>query len=145
MSNIVPFKDTTFEECVTDSAVIGETDDCSVKAVAIAARVSYSNAHKVLKACGRKNRKGASTGTISAAMFLLRAEMRSVDMNQLRMINHYRTLTVNNVVKYLRSDASYIMYTRDHVVAVRNGKVEDWTAGRKHRVLSVHQIIREEK
>jgi len=36
---------------------------------------------------------------------------------------------------------SFLCVTRDHVFAVKNGRVIDWTDGRRHRVIGVYKII----
>ncbi len=137
-----PLSRTTYEACVAESEKHNEDNDCSVKAVAIAARVPYDLAHKALAMFGRKHRQGASTGSIAAAFMSIKAKMVSVDYEMIRKRNGGRTLTVNNIVPHLNKSRHYILYTAGHVVAVKKGVVQDWTEGRRHRVISIHEIVR---
>lgn len=51
------------------------------------------------------------------------------------------SLTVKNCTKYL-TKGTFILGVREHVLAVKNGKVEDWTRGRKHRVKYIYKITK---
>ena len=51
------------------------------------------------------------------------------------------SLTVKNCTKYL-TKGTFILGVREHVLAVKNGKVEDWTRGRKHRVKYIYRITK---
>ena len=46
------------------SAAQGETNDCTVIAVAIATGKAYDEVHNIFRRCGRKRRRGCSTLTV---------------------------------------------------------------------------------
>jgi len=50
------------------------------------------------------------------------------------------TMTVGNCNKYLRADRNYILGVRGHSVAMVNGSIEDHTAGRKNRIISIIEL-----
>lgn len=50
------------------------------------------------------------------------------------------TMTVGNCHKYLRADRNYILGVRGHSLAMVNGTIEDHTAGRKNRIISILEL-----
>ena len=48
-------------------------------------------------------------------------------------------LTPNNVNQYL-AEGVYILGCRGHVLALKNGNVEDWTNGRKYRITRIWKV-----
>ncbi len=48
-------------------------------------------------------------------------------------------ITVNNCTSYL-DKGIYILGVSRHVLALKNGIVEDWTKGRKHRINKIYKI-----
>ena len=106
-----------------------EHNDCTVKAIAIACDVAYRVAHRALANAGRPRRDGCYPRQQQAAIEALGFEIEYI---------HFSAKTV----KTLASDpvvakGHYMAWVRGHVFAVKNGKVEDWTEGRKHRIQSV--------
>ena len=51
------------------------------------------------------------------------------------------SLTVKNCTKYL-DKGTFILKVSRHVLAVKNGKVEDWTRGRQNRVKDIYRITK---
>ena len=51
----------------------------------------------------------------------------------------YGNMTANNCTDYLPR-GNYILGVRGHVLGVQNGKVQDWTEGRKHYINRVWKI-----
>ena len=49
------------------------------------------------------------------------------------------SITVNNCSSYL-GKGIYILGVSRHVLALKNGIVEDWTKGRKHRINKIYKI-----
>tara|TARA_A100000171_G_C2109866_1_gene134424 strand:+ start:387 stop:956 length:570 start_codon:yes stop_codon:yes gene_type:complete len=49
------------------------------------------------------------------------------------------SITVNNCSAYL-GKGTYILGVSRHVLALKNGIVEDWTKGRKHRINRIYKI-----
>ena len=106
-----------------------EFNDCTVKAIAIACDVAYKVAHRALANAGRKRRQGCYPHEQEAALKALGFEVEYI---------HFSAKTV----KTLASDpvvakGHYMAWVRGHVFAVKNGKVEDWSEGRKHRIKAV--------
>lgn len=136
----LPICRTTYAKCVEPSDKMNEDNDCSVKAVAIAGRTTYNIAHALLKAAGRKDRKGCRVSLINSVLEEgLSTTLRDMPMEVLRK-RRGGGLTSNNIHTVLNKQRTYIAYTRDHVLTIRNGKLEDWTDGRRFRVLRVLEV-----
>ena len=138
----IPRSRMTYEKTRKPSAAYNETDDCTVIAVAIAGKVSYEMAHSVLKKCGRKDRSGASVQAVSAALGSIGAEEIELCTMKLEYKNKGVSLTPNNIVKVLSKYRNYIAYTCNHAIAIRKGVVEDWTEGKRHRIIEVYEVKR---
>ena len=109
-----------------------ENNDCGVKAVAIACDVAYIVAKKALEKQGRIARKGASLGSILDAFKALGFKAERVELKA-------------KTVTGLESDPTvkaghYVALVRGHILAIKNGSVEDWTEGRKHRIVLAYKI-----
>lgn len=124
----------TFQEVQRESQAIGETNDCTVKAVSIACQVPYSEAHQYLKSLGRKNRRGHhwQANGIGYAEALHKIGVEGVEVG-------FRSKTVKTLAREL-TKGHYMVKVKGHVLAIVDGKVEDWTEGRQHRVLKVMRI-----
>ena len=113
----------------------GETNDCSVKAVSIVCNVPYHVAHKALALQGRVNRRGAGSWQIEKAIETL----------------GFKVVQINNVkaatcATLARDPAVYkgffFAYVRRHILAVVDGKIEDWTATNcRRRLEGVYKIV----
>ena len=111
---------------------LNETNDCSVKAVSIACDVPYFVAHKALKLQGRRNRKGSLIPQIRRAFESL----------------GFKTVQVKHkaaTVSTLANDSTvqqgfYVAVVSRHILAVVNGKIEDWSEGSRRRIESVYRV-----
>ena len=123
-----------YQETSLASALKGENNDCSVKALAIASGKHYDVVHAILKAEGRKDRKGAYMPQIMAAANKLGLKCYNITRQRKQWG------TVRGIVSKLRGNRTYLVHTSRHILPVVNGKVEDWTDGRLNRVVTVWQI-----
>lgn len=123
-----------FASMQDESNKFGETRDCSVKAVAIACEVDYGVAHAALKKHGRKDKRSAYHGTINNALKELGFKKVKVDCSA-------RTVTTIPRDRAFRN-GRFMVFVSGHVLAVTDGTVQDWTAGRQHRVKEAYEIVR---
>lgn len=121
----------TYSSVTEQSRHHNETNDCAVKAVAIACNVAYSTAHAALKKHGRKDRHGTFHYTTFTAIKDLGFVATKIVTR-----NSYTMRTVNKLCPTGRC----LVFVHRHVAAMVDGKVQDWTAGRCHRVESVYVI-----
>jgi hypothetical protein len=114
----------------------GETNDCTVRALTAATGLDYDICHAQLAKQGRKNRKGCHwfiEGPKAAKA--LGFEMRKMDRNEYRaktMITAERDSSL--------SSGRYCVLVRGHVAAMVDGKVIDWSQGRRHRIAAIYAV-----
>lgn len=113
-----------------------ETRDCAVKAVAFSCDISYEEAHAALKAAGRKNNKGTPN-------HLTRKVLKQQGFKTEKY--EHRAKTVRTLARELRFvRGTFLVWTRGHILCIKDGKVMDWTKGRLHRITSVERVVRNE-
>lgn len=122
---------------------IGETNDCTVKALAVVTGASYDAAHEALRVAGRVYCEGASYEAQRAA---------------LRTLNHrvLRVWTPKRLLLELGSKRRQLLTTLDlagadlppllvhmngHVAAFQDGIVHDWTNDRKAPILEAWEVV----
>lgn len=110
----------------------GETNDCAVKAISIACDVPYHVAHKAAAVYGRIARKGTYMSTTQATVSALGFSMVAVD-------------STARTVKSLDRDPAvqkghYMALVSRHILAVIDGKVEDWSEDTARRIKQVYKI-----
>ena len=95
-----------------------EHNDCSVRAYATAACVSYDVAHALFKQHGREN-------THCTKAIVMDAVMRSTFPNA---INAFPSISVTKFLK-LYPTGHYIVHTYNHAFAIVDGIIHDWAPG----------------
>ncbi len=115
---------------------MNEKNDCTVKALSIACRVPYNTAHDALKQMGRKKGKGATNAQWMEAIYLLGCEFEETLWPKQKNGSSYTPKTIGKAYKR----GYYVVHFRGHVAAMINGEIQDWTVGRKHRVLAVYKV-----
>lgn len=123
-----------YEKAKTYAAQKSETNDCSVKAVSIACDVPYHVAHKALALQGRNNRRGAYEWQIHRALQSLGFDIRIVNATAASCATIARDVKVQK--------GFFIAYVSRHILAIVDGKVEDWTATNcRRRIQSVYRVV----
>lgn len=109
-----------------------ERNDCVVRALALAAGISYDESHALLEKHGRQYAKGTSWMTHRNAI---------KDLNGTAVIDTPNTklakFTLNSFITN-HPTGSYFVIRRGHAIAVINGRVYDWQytdTGERSKVL----------
>ena len=123
-----------FEKVKNESFKANESNDCAVKAIAIACNVPYKVAHKALANLGRRNRRGTLNSTIHTAIKQLGFNLECITFKV--KAKTVTTLAADRAVK----DGFFVAFVRGHIAAIVNGQIEDWTEGKRHRVRLVYKI-----
>jgi hypothetical protein len=110
-----------------------DSNHCTVVGLAVSCKVSYGKAFNIFKKLGRITGKGTHKGTQIMAFRELGYELKRV---------HCEAKTVTTLANHLPSAGQYVAYTRGHMLAVDDGVVKDWTDGRRHRVIAVFQVVK---
>ena len=116
----------------------GETNDCTVRALTASTGLDYDVCHAQLAKQGRKNRKGCHwtiEGPKAAAA--LGFTMRQLPRSEYRA----KTMITAERDPALRS-GRFAVLVRGHVAALVDGKVVDWSAGRRHRIAAIYEVTR---
>jgi len=124
----------TFNDCAVISNRLGESGDCTVKAVAVACQVCYEEAHEYLRSLGRKWGRGHHWAA-NGIGYTERLDKLGIEGEEIEV----KSKTVKTLAREL-TEGHYMVKVKGHVLAIVDGKVEDWTAGRQHRVLKVMKI-----
>jgi hypothetical protein len=143
------FKTTTLAAHDAASNAKGETNDCTVRALAAASGASYEEAHAALAKHGRPYRKGPT------ATWIYSHGRRYIDCPALRKAaldlgcswkvlepTEYKAKTMTTAARdrHLAS-GRFICMVRGHVAALVDGEVIDWTAGRRHQIKEVYKLV----
>ena len=114
-----------------------ETSDCAVIALAIVTDLTYGAVHKLLEQTGRKARSITHRGHINNALDFLDIKTRDVT-------KQYHTLgakTIRTLGRVMAGrEGIYLAYTHDHILAVKDGVLHDWLAGRTHRIVTILKL-----
>jgi hypothetical protein len=106
-----------------------ENNDCTVKALAIATGLDYSVVHAAFTKAGRKNRKGCNRRITKIAAAALGFDMEPTVFSAKTAITVERD-------RRLQSGRYVIGMTR-HLAAMVDGKLHDWSKGRRKRINNV--------
>jgi hypothetical protein len=109
-----------------------EENDCAVKAVAIVCNATYEEAHATLKRLGRRDGRGTPMDVIMAAVKALGCHVTYNGKHDHRGVNCGRR-TINSLRLPEGGKGRWLVLTRNHILAVVDGKVMDWTEGRRHQ------------
>jgi len=116
----------------------GSRNDCSVIAISIVCRTTYKAAFIACEKVGRKPKGGLSSIYIGFVAKSLGFNLEVIAGLKQKNGSNYTAKTIGDKLK----KGYYLVFTSDHVFAVVNGDVEDWTKNRKHTVTDVYKVIR---
>lgn len=115
-----------------------ERNDCTVRALTASTGLAYDVCHEQFRKQGRKNRKGVHffrEGPIAATA--LGYTLRRLQPNE------YRAKTMITAERDPQlSSGSYCVLVRGHVAALVEGKVIDWSQGRRHKIQAVYAVTK---
>ena len=135
-------KQSMYYTSMRDAAqAMNESKDCAVVAVAFACRVPYQVAHLALKANGRRSRDGTMFHITSAAVQDLGFKVEALENIRQKNGCRYTPKTIGEKLKR----GYYLCRVANHIFAVVNGKVMDWTEGRSHRINFIYRVSKPRK
>src|SRR5262245_49498871 len=140
---------TLYTEHRSSSRDMNERNDCAVVAVAIVCGVDYKVAHAALAAEGRKPRRGTYNAMTQSAIKKLGKTLRPIrtrDIIETYPMPHRRNcqyVTTHHPRRFPKSwdpKKVYLISVRGHILAVKNGEVQDWSRNKSMRVLSIYEV-----
>jgi hypothetical protein len=108
----------------TPPAFRGEKRDCGVRALRVAIGRTYEDAHRILKAYGRVDKRGTYNNTMTIAGRMYGLEVISTAASGLP-----EKPTLAQFIRAHR-EGSYVIRINTHFVALREGVLHNWRAGR---------------
>lgn len=118
----------------------GEKLDCSVRALAVAADISYDEAHAALKEAGRPD--GKRTPHATSRELYRKLGFRCCIIRQGGIACHGLRMTLMQFIA-ANPRGRFIVHRRGHAFAVLDGVVHDWARGTgpRSRVTNAWQIL----
>lgn len=133
----------------THSILAKEKNDCAVVTLAVAAGISYEDSHRIFKQLGRKNGQGVKHYTIVNAFSVAGKRLARVHISDIiekypKSQQHYKTVTTKHPEKFnnvWKDGKTYIMFLRDHIAAIVDGVVHDWSSIKSLRAHYIYEVI----
>jgi hypothetical protein len=140
-----------FNVMANAAAAKGDTNDCAVKAVAIACGVEYDAAHAVLKEHGRREGQGTPLHMIAGACGRFGFRMTALTYLETRakrdlypgVHKNLQSITTHHPDRFpqaWKDGQTYMFLTPKHILTVKDGVNHDWTRGKALRVVTVYRI-----
>ena len=132
------YKHTYSELAKIGNRYYGDTNFCSVLAIAVVADISYGKAFHAYKRAGRRKRQGTYIQMQNKIVKEFNLKM-TPDFDKMAI---YQGKTLNNVLNACKNwSGRYLVYVRGHVLAIRDGICEDWTAeGSRRKVTTIYKV-----
>ncbi len=116
-----------------DRLGMDEAKDCAVRALSIVSGETYRSVHEVFARAGRRPRKGAPAWMTWDVLYKMGLERNLVT-------HKFQAKTVVTLARELPSKGWFLIQVRNHILAAIDGKIIDWTADRRHRILAVYEV-----
>lgn len=138
------------------SSAMNESNDCAVVAITLATGVAYDIVHSILKKHGRKNRKGTNLYMMKACLIELGFNYRVWSVGErVAVIHQYpgqhkglSSITTHHPRRFAkvwaRQHKNLFFFTSSwrHVLAVKDGEVQDYTVNKAQRIEEIWEISR---
>ena len=134
----------------SSASLSGETNDCTVKALALATGISYQEAHQELAARGRKRGKGTNFFGVTEAIQARGFEVTRVSPESFirrypkshQILQNITTHHPERFNRVWRDGHTYLCSVGGHCLTVINGTTHDWTRGHAKRVHLIYRITK---
>lgn len=127
-----------FNDLKISSMAKQETNDCTVKAWAVTTGDDYDTAHYIMAdVAGRRHRAGPRMTEFMKAYQTMGYSLR------LRRVTAKTMVTLGRELAGTRGGILVITGKGRHAVGVLNGRVVDWTEGRRNRVYLVFDVVKD--
>jgi len=114
----------------------GESNDCAVIALSLTCRLPYHTVHAALAQQGRKNNDGTRFEQTQAAVTALGFRLTELIDPVQPSGSRYTPKTVGRLLQ----EGSYLCRVKGHIFAVIDGRVLDWTDGKRHRINRIYKV-----
>ena len=128
-----------YQQLLAASNVMQENQDCAVMALAVVGDLSYTDAHCLLEMFGRSHRQSCYHHQTLQALAFLDLEIEDQTALWRDTMGGRTVRTLARVMKGHKG--KWLVRTSQHVLAVEDGKIHDWTNGRLHRIQTVVKVV----
>lgn len=108
---------------------------CTVISLALCLDCDFSTAHSILKNKGRKNKCGTLMSHVTNAIKENGKQLKDVTS----LFESLKIKTIREMQKRNYKD-TYLVVTAKHCCVFKNGKLQDWTDNRCHRIIQVWRL-----
>lgn len=122
-----------YTDIIYEAEDLGEHNDCTVIALSIATNTPYSQMRDMLKDFGRKPGARMKHNSFMDAVYALINPSPKIIKPRKANGGKYTPVTIGRYY----SKGTYLCFTSGHVFCLKDGEVQDWTAGRRHRILEM--------
>lgn len=128
----------TYDALMLEAAKLGETNDCAVRALAVAAGITYGEAHTLLAENGRKPRSATGDKALLGALLDSGLAARRRAIRRKPTATGITDPTWSMIASWMRElsrrqKSAVIIRTTRHVFAVDSGHVIDWITDKDRR------------
>ena len=112
-----------------------DTNFCTVIAVATVLNQSFGKARYKMQKAGRVHKKGTYANLYHAVI-----KRSGYDLNYISGFEGHHVKTMGQKL----GQGTYLIQVRGHVLAMVDGKINDWSEGRSLRVKTVFKVTKKE-
>lgn len=123
-----------FTTLLADARRYKDNRCCAVIAVAVVAGVTFKTAQNWLAKLGRRKGRGTPRSITHKAL-----RDHGFTLRRLEKLEK-QCRTVRTLEKRAGKNRTLLVHTSRHVLAIAEGKVIDWTAGRLHRIQEIYLV-----
>lgn len=123
-----------FNTVLKDALRYKDNRCCSPIAVALVTGKTFKTAQNWLAKQGRKIGRGTPRSWTHQAL-----KDNGYTIRRLKRLEK-ECRTVRTLERRVGKNATLLVHTRQHVLAVVDGKVQDWTKGRLHRIQEIYLV-----
>lgn len=129
---------------------LNERNDCTIVALTIVTNKPYEECKSTLESHGKRRRQGCKRSIQLKALKTLGFKTRNINpehfLNQYpevhkRQLKNITTHQPDRFPHVFRDGRTYLLYNPNHVAAMINGKVHDWTRGRRRKVVQILEVL----
>ena len=127
-----------YQKMERDADAMQEKHDCAVKALAVVAGMTYKGAHSLLEQVGRKPQSSTQYAQTIRALKLRSIKTQDVTRRYRDILGAKTVRTLSRVM--VGREGAYLAFTRDHLVAIKDGAVHCWSHDHLYRVVKVVKL-----
>lgn len=141
-------KSETFNALNTVAFLKGETNDCGVKAISLAGRIPYDQAHAMAAAKGRKAKACMWRSDIKACIEATGKKLTRIDPREI--IATYpgvhgrvlKSITTHHPRRFAKvwPKGTFLLFQSGHVSVVIDGTLHDWAVNNAKIVTEIYRV-----